>query len=117
MIEKIIKGIEALKSGKGFGGTVATMYADGMLDKAIEIIREVAKDGGWIPVEKGLPPHSDELLLVQCSGKPRKNIQLDNAFELASYDEAGWYFPMYPVWDDAEVVAWRRLPIPYQKGE
>ena len=49
--EKILDGIESLKSNKGFGGTVQTMYADGMLDKAKQIVQEVAEEynNGWIP--------------------------------------------------------------------
>lgn len=86
---------------------------------AIEIVNQVAEEynDGWIPFEEEEPPHSDEHLLVQCNGR-HKNIVFSNAFELASYTEEGWYFPAYPDWDNAEVIAWRELPPAYQpKGE
>ena len=48
--EKILDGIESLKSNKGFGETIQTMYADGMLDKAKRIVQEVAEEykDGWV---------------------------------------------------------------------
>ena len=77
-----------------------------------------ACNDGWIPCEEQLPPHSDDLLLIQCNGKPRNNISLVNAFCLASYTEEGWILEMYPDWKDADVVAWKDLGAPYQpKGE
>ena len=72
---------------------------------------------GWIPCSEQMPPKADGLLLVQCSGKPRKNVVLHNAFELAIFDGQRWHFPMYPVWDDAEVIAWQPLPAIYEKGQ
>ena len=61
--EKILDGIESLKSNKGFGGTVQTMYADGMLDKAKQIVQEVAEEykGGWIPCSERLPEEHDSM--------------------------------------------------------
>ena len=89
-------------------------------EEAIEIVNRVAGEykGGWIPCSEQLPPHSDELLLIQCSGKPRKNIEFKDAFCLASYTEVGWILELYPDWEDADVVAWKPLGEPYQpKGE
>lgn len=79
---------------------------------------ECNKDDGWIPCSKQLPPHSDDLLLIQCSGKPKNNIVFNNAFCLASYTKEGWLLELYPEWKGAEVIAWQPLPEPYQpKGE
>ena len=123
MIEKIIKGIESLKSGKGFGGTLATMYADGMLDKAIQIVQEVARDGGWIPCETELPP------------EPKENPVFDNKpLELYLVTLQGTEYPFRAFWTGKEftdgwgklsyVTAWQPLPpkyepklASYQKGE
>ena len=69
---------------------------------------------GWIPVDEGLPPCSDDLLLIQCSGKPRANITLIHALCLASYTEEGWILELYPDWDGAEVEVWQYLPEPYK---
>lgn len=85
--------------------------------KCERIVQEESKNDGWIPCSEQMPPKTEVLLLVQCSGKPRKNVILRNAFELAIYDGQRWHFPMYPVWDDAEVIAWQPLPAPYQKGD
>ncbi len=121
MIEKILERLES-SYHVNFNFHIRGDYRqiiDAIYDEVFKIVQEVAMEygSGWIPTERELPPHSDNLLLVQCSGKPRKNITLENAFELASYTEEGWVFQMYPVWDDAEVVAWMELPAPYQKGE
>ena len=40
VFEKIINRLSNLKRNKGFGGTIQTMYADGMIDKAIEIVKQ-----------------------------------------------------------------------------
>ena len=69
---------------------------------------------GWIPCSKQLPPHSDDLLLIQCSGKPKNNIVFDNAFCLASYTKEGWLLELYPEWKGAEVIAWMPLPEPFK---
>lgn len=75
------------------------------------------KAGGWIPVEERLPDEYDGLVLVQVSGKPRKNITLNNALQLACYiSEAGegWIVEEYPEWENPNVIAWRPLPEPYR---
>ena len=43
-IEKLISRLEELKSNKGFGGTIQTMYADAKIDKAIEIVNQLAEE-------------------------------------------------------------------------
>lgn len=44
VFEKIRNRIESLKTNLGFGGTIQQMYADGMLDRAIEIVNQVAEE-------------------------------------------------------------------------
>ena len=39
-VEKVVAELEQLKSNKGFGGTLQTMYADGKIDKAIDIVKK-----------------------------------------------------------------------------
>ena len=100
-----------------------------VLEQAYEVAKELQKyrdaeeqglllrleyPNGWIPVDEGLPPCSDDLLLIQCSGKPRANIALINALCLASYTEEGWILELYPDWDGAEVEVWQYLPEPYK---
>ena len=117
MIEKIKSKLQELPHGE-----YADDYGKGFsagINAAIKIVQEVAKEygNGWIPTEKELPPHSDELLLVQCNGKTR-NVVFENAFCLASYTEEGWILEMYPELENPDVVAWQYLPsAPYQKGE
>lgn len=102
-------------------------YLKGLLDQRKEfvdildfnvdiqnMIENLYRTNGWTPVDEGLPPHSDDLLLIQCSGKPRTNITLHHALCLASYTEEGWILEMYPEWDGAEIVAWQQLPECYK---
>lgn len=89
-------------------------------ERAIEIVNQLAEEynnDGWIPCSKQLPPHSDDLLLIQCSGKPKNNIVFDNVFCLASYTKEGWLLELYPEWKGAEVIAWMPLPEPFTPKE
>ena len=65
----------------------------------------------WIPVEERLP-ELDELVLVIASGKPKENITLDNAVELATLYSDGWCLEMWPEWTGATVTHWMPLPEP-----
>ena len=65
----------------------------------------------WIPVEERLP-ELDELMLVIASGKPKENITLDNAVELATLYSDGWCLEMCPEWTGATVTHWMPLPEP-----
>lgn len=68
----------------------------------------------WIPVSEELPKNPDELVLVMVSGKPARNITLEKAHEIASYNaDDGWILEMYPEWEDAQPIAWMPLPEPY----
>ena len=65
----------------------------------------------WIPVEERLPDH-DELVLVIASGKPKENITLDEAVELATLYSDGWCLETWPEWTGANVTHWMPLPEP-----
>lgn len=71
----------------------------------------------WIPVEERLPDEYDGLVLAQVSGKPKENITLDNALELAVHiPREGWILEEYPEWEKPNVIAWQPLPKPYKEG-
>ena len=121
-VDKLISRLEELENLfiKGNSNNVATG-----VNRAIKTVNQLAEEyklfgnseqlnDGWIPCNDQLPPHSDDLLLIQCNGKPRNNISLVNAFCLASYTGEGWILEMYPEWKDADVVAWKNLGEPYQ---
>ena len=85
-------------------------------ERMMYIIRKHMNDG-WIPIEDRLPDEYDGLVLAQVSGKPRENITLNNALQLACYiSEAGegWIVEEYPEWENPNVIAWRPLPEPYR---
>ena len=49
-------------------------------------LTELRKRQQWIPVDERLPENPDEIVLVQVSGRPAKNIGLIDACQLAQYD-------------------------------
>ena len=65
----------------------------------------------WIPVTERLP-ELDELVLVIASGKPKENITLDGAIELATLYSDGWCLETWPEWTGANVTYWMPLPEP-----
>lgn len=65
----------------------------------------------WIPVTERLP-ELDELVLVIASGKPKENITLDGAIELATLYSDGWCLETWPEWTGANVTHWMPLPEP-----
>ncbi len=78
-------------------------------------LNEEQRKHRWIPVAERLPEDSENMVLVQVSGKPEETITLHNAMQLASYDSGcGWIPEMRPEWEDAEPVAWMPLPEPYR---
>ena len=119
-IEKLIGRLEEYKKKAYVTGIINNAYEFGAcnaMDSAIKIVNQLAEEynnDGWIPCSKQLPPHSDDLLLIQCSGKPKNNIVFDNAFCLASYTKEGWLLELYPEWKGAEVIAWMPLPEPFK---
>ena len=81
------------------------------LQQEIEKLRGQAPR--WIPVMERLP-ELDELVLVIASGKPKENITLDNAVELATLYSDGWCLEMWPEWTGATVTHWMPLPEPLE---
>ena len=82
----------------------------------IECVNSQPKVGVWIPVSEELPKNDEELVLVQVSGRPKRNITLENALELATYSSTdGWILETYPEWENANVVVWQALPEPYRE--
>ena len=75
-----------------------------LLDEAAERIERMQ----WIPVAERLP-EDDDLVLIVASGKPRKNIELVNAVELASFCSDGWCLETWPDWTGAIVTHWMPL--------
>ena len=69
----------------------------------------------WISVDEDVPIPTDRVLLVAVSGKPRENITLHHAVELAVYrpvDSNGWILEAWPDWQEPEVSHWMELPPP-----
>lgn len=65
----------------------------------------------WIPVTERLPDY-DDLVLVIASGKPKENITLDEAVELATLYSDGWCLETWAEWTGANVTHWMPLPEP-----
>lgn len=63
----------------------------------------------WIPVTERLPVGADQVLVV-ASGKPRENIELVHAVEIASLYSDGWCLETWPEWTGAAVTHWMPLP-------
>ena len=67
----------------------------------------------WISVKDRLPETEDDFVLVIVSGEPRKNIKLQSAYELATYNtEDGWILEKWPDWMCAKITHWMPLPEP-----
>lgn len=67
-------------------------------------------DQVWRDADVELPPDDGQVLII-VSGRPRRNVELVNAYELASYVGGdGWVLESYPEWEKAEVSWWMPLP-------
>ena len=69
--------------------------------------------GKMIPCSCDMPKYSDELLLIQCSGKPVHNVTFKEAYALATYTKEGWILEGWPELEDPEVISWYPLPEGY----
>ena len=109
--EKILDGIESIKSNKGFGGTIQTMYADGMLDKAKEIVQKVAEEYkcGWIACSDRLPEECIEVLVSV------KEIDGSIYTRTSWIQDDVWVIKKTPL--NPTVIAWQPLPEPYKERE
>lgn len=65
----------------------------------------------WIPVAERLPSCDNQVLVV-VSGKPKENITLAGAVELATLYSDGWCLETWPEWTGANVTHWMPLPEP-----
>ena len=94
-------------------------YAHGV-GKAIEIVKQEAEqyNNGWIPVEERMPEEAFGCLVTVIDCNPVTLTEFENILPyVVGYDGDSW--------NDAdgeeipfEVIAWRKLPTPYQpKGE
>lgn len=64
----------------------------------------------WVSVSERMPDE-DQVVIVIANGKPRENITLDGAFELAEWSERdGWFLECWPEWEDPVVTHWMQLP-------
>ena len=90
------------------------------LDNAIEIVNHEAAEynNGWIPVEERMPEEAFGCLVTVIDCNPVTLTEFENILPyVVGYDGDSW--------NDAdgeeipfEVIAWRKLPTPYQpKGE
>ena len=117
MIEKILERLERYKKLRSDN----TPYGIGVLNgyaEAIEIVKEVAKDGGWIPCSERLPKESELVLIYAEStargGSIRCVAELHNGFWFAQI--ASDTLGLSGI-GQFNIIAWQPLPAPYQKGE
>lgn len=90
------------------------------LERAIEIVKQEAEqyNNGWIPCSERLPEEAFGCLVTVMDCEPSTQTDFENILPyFVGYDGDSW--------NDAdgeeipfEVLAWRKLPLPYQpKGE
>lgn len=72
-------------------------------------IEKLRSDRRWIPVTERLPVGDNQVLVV-ASGKPRENIELVHAVEIASLYDDGWCLETWPEWTGAVVTHWMPMP-------
>ena len=112
MIKKIISRLEASRQRDIFGG-----WDTIRIDKAIEIVQEVAKEygNGWIPCSERLPKADKNRKYLVCGKNGGIYIaefvckSVTNVSISPWWSASGRYAP--------EPIAWMPLPAPYQKGE
>ena len=112
MLDKIIEELEGLKSNKGFGGTLQTIYSDMKLDKAIEIVERYIGDN-WTSVVLNpdkfpiIPETKDSVnvIVTTYGALDGRNI------EYTEYDETDGFNTIN------KVLAWRYDDIEPYKGE
>lgn len=90
---------------------------EGAPGMARRLIEEAEAVSPWADMEHKVPLDG-QLYLIIVSGKPKNNITLDHAYELATWDNFwGWVIDEWPEWEDAKVHAWAVLPDPPEEGE
>lgn len=84
---------------------------------ARKLIEEAPAWSPWADMEHELPMDGKSYFII-VSGKPRSNITLDHAYELATwYNDSGWVLDEWPEWEDTKVHAWAELPDPPEQEE
>lgn len=80
---------------------------------AADIINWVgAEPNEWVSVEERLPPEHEPVLCI-VNGKPRPNIELEEAYQVGSWNGAdGWIIEEWLDWEDADVLWWMPFPAP-----
>lgn len=64
----------------------------------------------WISTKERLPETSDVVLVI-ANGNPRPNVELRDAYLIASYwADEGWIADGYEGWDALDVSYWMHLP-------
>ena len=88
------------------------MYADGMLDKAKQIVQEVAEEykGGWIACSERLPDIEADVLLTLRSLDIYTGFRVNTngCFYVEGTDDC--YIPF------DNVIAWQPLPEPFKES-
>lgn len=121
MIEKILERLEEKAVVNPIGGKIVKYVC---ISDIIDVVREVEKDGGWIPCSERLP-QEDEPETALCE---IVNITLKNGAVTVGWCNRyieKWYVVDehcdYPIpYKYEDVIAWMPLPpryAPYQKGE
>ena len=86
------------------------------LRNAANSYKAEAQRCAWISVEERLP-EEDGLVLAIVNGWPVKNVELQDAYELARYTPAeGWILETWPEWEGADVRWWAKLHEPPEEG-
>ena len=95
--------------------SVANCWLEVMRDAMKLIAMLKAAQPRWI--SGSCPPRERGEVLVIARGKPKENIQLLDAYELAEYVPGeGWIFEAYPEWEGGEVRWWMPLPEEPEEG-
>ena len=83
-----------------------------VVEEACEIACAALRAQQWVSVKDRLP-EDGEVVLTLVSGKPRENIELIDAYELATYYERyGWHVDEFSDWYAPQVSHWMPLPKP-----
>ena len=121
--EDVYKKTVFYREFKDLNDCVTTIKA---LENGIPIL-DNATNGEWVDVKKRLPEDGTYLVTAErMVGTPiveiksfAKNLYAVDEFDF--YDKkrkSGWYDydGEYGYWEDDNVIAWMKLPTPYQKG-
>lgn len=131
MIEKILSKIREkrdkyadLASSSNFDGWAKEeaeyLAKEEVCEELIEIVQELAKDGGWIPCSERLPEYDEDAEYYESA-----IVTLDTGRVAEgcyrNYDGQWWVDAEdgehYSINATGHVIAWQPLPAPYQKGE